>query len=138
MPINAVLPVDASGNKTKVKLQYLSLNDLGEIVGGSALVKYVSAVDNSDLPDTGTAQERRVKQETEMSLTPTLAKFINPPSLVYVTAATVGAKQVGKWVSERSQSQLTGVPATPDTKQMIEGVFLKLVEILQANGDLPS
>jgi hypothetical protein len=138
MPITSVLPVDASGNKTKVKLQFLALDNAGEIVNGSVLVKYVSAVDDSDLPDTGTAQERRVKSEVEMPLTLTLAKYVNPPSLVYVPADTVGAKTVGRWLSERNQSQLTGVPDPPDTKQMIEGVFLKLIEILQANGELPS
>lgn len=138
MPISTVLPVDASGNKTKVKLQFFSLDDSGELNNGSVLIKYVSAVDDSDLPDTGTAQERRVKQEVEMSLRQTFQKYIDPPALAYVPADTPNAKLVGQWLAGRDQTQLTAVPNPPNTKQMTEGMFLKLVEILQANGDLPA
>ena len=137
MPITSVLPVDSSGNKTKVKLQFFSQNTDGEIVNGSVLVKYVSAADDSDLPAGGTAQVQRVKSEVEMSLGTTLAKYINPPSLLYVDSATVGAKTVGRWISERKNTQLTGVPASPDLKEQTAGVFGKLIEILQANGELP-
>jgi hypothetical protein len=137
MAITSVLSVDASGNKTKVKLQYFALDNSGELQGGSILVRYISSVDDSDLPDTGTVQEKRIKQETEIQLINTFNKYVNPPSLVYVAADTVGAKTVAKWLSERNQAQLTGVPSPPDTKQMVEGVFLKLIEILQSNGELP-
>jgi hypothetical protein len=137
MAITITLPVDASGNKTKIKLGFFSQDSDGEVVNGSALVRYVSAVDNSDLPATGTILSQRTVQETEMSLQLSLQKFINPPSLVYVTSDTVGAKQVSKHISERRGTQLTGVVADQDLKQHTEGVFKKLVEILQANGELP-
>jgi hypothetical protein len=114
MAITSVLSVDASGNKTKVKLQYFALDNSGELQGGSILVRYISSVDDSDLPDTGTVQEKRIKQETEIQLINTFNKYVNPPSLVYVAADTVGAKTVAKWLSERNQAQLTGVPSPPE------------------------
>lgn len=133
-----ILAVDGSGNKTKVKLQFLGQDARGEFNNGSVLAKYVSAVDESDLPTGGTVLEQKTKEEKEFSLGPVVNSYIDPPSLVFVDPTVVGtAKRVGQWVAERNQSQLTGVPATPDTKEMTEGAFLKLVEIMQANGILP-
>lgn len=138
MPISTVIQtVDGSSNKTKVKLQFFTQDSDGDYINGSVLAKYVAVADEGDLPAGGTVMEQKTKEEKEFSLSPVLNNYINPPSLVFVDPSDVNAKQIGKWVAGRKQNQLTGVPATPDTEQMTTGVFLKLVEIMQANGLLP-
>lgn len=139
MPIKITLPVDVTGNKTKVILQYLLLNTEGEVYDGSILVKYVDPND-ADLPPGGTIQQKKIKTETPMPLSLTLGRYINPPSLVYVNPAPetdlTTLKLVGPYISGRTVSQL-GVSANPDLKKLTEGIFLKIVEVLQANGELP-
>ncbi len=139
MPIQTVIQTpDSSTYKTKVKLQFLGTDPNGEFNNGSIIAVYVSAVDESDLPAGGTAMEQKIKEQKEFPLSEFFNKYIDPPSLVYVDPeVTPAAKRLGQWLAERNQSQLTSVPATPDTKQMAGGVFKKIVEIFQANGLLP-
>lgn len=137
MAVTVVINPDSTGYKKKAKSRFLGVNDDNELVNGSLLLKYVDATTEEDLPPGGNVAEQKIKSEVEVPLSGVINRYIDPPALVYVDPAVVGtAKRIGEWVMKRDQSQLTSVPVNPHSKDMLYGVFRKLVEIMVANGEL--
>lgn len=140
--VTIILPIDSTGYKRKVKSRFFSFDEDFRLKNGSILLRYIDPNTEADLPDGGTVSEKRLKSEREIVLlgggdnSNVLDRFIDANTLLYVTEETANSKLVKNWVTQRSQSQLQSVPANPDTQMMLEGVLRKIVQIMQANGEL--